>query len=644
MTQSPSISEFRRRCAEKLLAQRNAAGHWEGELSSSALSTATASFALSLVGGRDELVARGLTWLAEHQNEDGGWGDTVLSDSNISTTVLCWSALGDRESIKPARDRAEAWLAAEAGGTSPDQLIHTIEGRYQSDRTFSIPILTMAALAGKLGDDGWRRVQQLPFELAALPQSLYRWLQLPVVSYALPALIAVGQCRHGNAPTRNPLTRLLRSLLTARTLKTLRRIQPTTGGYLEATPLTSFVAMSLAGRWGGQILSERQGASRRSLRGKPEFTKPVASAMPLIGFPNDDALSVIDECVRFLVGSVRPDGSWPIDTNLATWVTTLSVNALSAGGQLHEYLSATDRETILVWLLAQQYRQRHPYTGAPPGGWAWTDLPGGVPDADDTAGALIALKNLGLDPAKHLEPIELGLKWLINLQNRDGGMPTFCRGWGRFPFDRSSTDITAHALRAFSAWRDVMPSALQRRIDRATRAAVQFLTKRQREDGSWLPLWFGNQHQAEEDNPTHGTSRVLRGLLVADDQSTSFNPKPQAMAQDGSSNAVACGSGLNNLDRGRQWLLSAQNDDGGFGGDVGLPSTIEETALAIDALANRDASDETSRACQWLADRTGGGTSFPPSPIGFYFAKLWYYEELYPLVFTVAALERVDSD
>jgi squalene-hopene/tetraprenyl-beta-curcumene cyclase len=27
-----------------------------------------------------------------------------------------------------------------------------------------------------------------------------------------------------------------------------------------------------------------------------------------------------------------------------------------------------------------------------------------------------------------------------------------------------------------------------------------------------------------------------------------------------------------------------------------------------------------------------------PSPIGFYFAKLWYYEKLYPLIFTVSAL------
>jgi squalene-hopene/tetraprenyl-beta-curcumene cyclase len=29
-----------------------------------------------------------------------------------------------------------------------------------------------------------------------------------------------------------------------------------------------------------------------------------------------------------------------------------------------------------------------------------------------------------------------------------------------------------------------------------------------------------------------------------------------------------------------------------------------------------------------------------PSPIGFYFAKLWYFERLYPLIFTVAALRR----
>src|SRR5438105_12854685 len=82
-----------------LLAERNADGYWTGELSSSALSTATAISALALVqkqtGVRthDQLIAYGLAWLAAHQNADGGWGDTVKSFSNISTSMLCRAAL-----------------------------------------------------------------------------------------------------------------------------------------------------------------------------------------------------------------------------------------------------------------------------------------------------------------------------------------------------------------------------------------------------------------------------------------------------------------------------------------------------------------------------------------------------------------------
>ena len=41
----------------------------------------------------------------------------------------------------------------------------------------------------------------------------------------------------------------------------------------------------------------------------------------------------------------------------------------------------------------------------------------------------------------------MALDWLIHLQNRDGGWPTFCRGWGALPFDRSGCDLTAHVLR-----------------------------------------------------------------------------------------------------------------------------------------------------------------------------------------------------
>ena len=192
-----------------LLAERNSAGYWEGELSSSALSTATAVFALSLTKSAELAppVNGGLNWLAEHQNADGGWGDTVKSFSNISTTALCWAAFSSAPDDRHVGTvlAAEKWLTDHAGGTDPGHLIPAIIVRYGKDHTFSVPILTMCALAGRLGSgpEAWARIPQLPFELAAFPQRWFKWLRLPVVSYALPALIAIGLVRHRHRPSRN---------------------------------------------------------------------------------------------------------------------------------------------------------------------------------------------------------------------------------------------------------------------------------------------------------------------------------------------------------------------------------------------------------------------------------------------------------
>lgn len=234
-----------------LLAEQTPGGFWVGELSTSALSTATAVFTLSSHGDPKyaSLVRGGLQWLADHQNADGGWGDTVQSFSNLSTTCLGWAVFNITEATEftATAARAEAWIRQHAGTLDPVPLSKAVAARYGKDRTFSVPILTMLALAGRLGNDPWRVVPQLPFELAALPFAFFQVLQLPVVSYALPALIAIGQVKHAKRPTWNSLTRVARWLTTGATLRKLRAIQPTTGGYLEATPLTSFVCMSLIG-------------------------------------------------------------------------------------------------------------------------------------------------------------------------------------------------------------------------------------------------------------------------------------------------------------------------------------------------------------------------------------------------------------
>lgn len=602
----------------RLRTARPTPDHWVGHLASSALSTGTSILALHMVdvhSGRSRtepsmLVRRGMQWLVDHQNVDGGWGDTVRSRSNISTTAIVWAALsfvGDRQNTCTAAvEKATTWLRVAAGDTTPTALRAAILKRYGKDRTFSVPILTVLALCGKLGSDptrAWRLVPQLPFELAALPHTWFHRLRLPVVSYALPALIAIGQVRHRHAPSRNPLTRRVRDAAGARTRTILRAMQPQSGGYLEASPLTSFVVMSLAAAG--------------------HATHAVAQSG-----------------VRFLADTVRDDGSWPIDSDLSTWVTTLSSIALARSGAL----SVEERMAIRRWLGEQQSRTEHPFTHAAPGAWTWTPLSGGVPDADDTAGALIALNDLG---EADVEIASAGTRWLMGVQNRDGGIPTFCRGWGALPFDRSTPELTAHALRAWSAWFPRVEPRLQTDLRLASDRAIAYLERSQRPDGSWVPLWFGNEAAPGEDNPVYGTARVLLGLqssLAATD-----------------SRAGSCAA------RGARWLIDAQNVDGGFGGARGVVSSVEETGVALSALARLAGAfspssaghglegetgatsigvtnDELARALQagvrWLVDACREGDPLP-SPIGLYFARLWYFEALYPTIFAVEGLSAV---
>lgn len=581
-----------------LLAERSEAGHWEGELSTSALSTATALVALGVSDEEafDHHVRAAVRWLIANQNGDGGWGDTIRSYSNISTSLLCWSALtrfGGAEAAISVQ-RASFWIRDYTGSLNPELIAETVKARYGKDRTFSVPILMLCAICGTLGCSGWGLVLPLPFQLAAFPRKWFALLRLPVVSYALPALIAIGYARYrkgaGDRRTLrkpHPLWPKLSTLL--------QEIQPESGGFLEAAPLTSFVTMALVSAG--------------------ETDHPV-----------------VRKGVEFLVNTVRPDGSWPIDTNLATWATTLAVKALAIHppaaqeGKAHDSTLFDGQEKVLEWLLDQQYQSVHPFTNSPPGGWAWTNLSGGVPDADDTPGALLALHSLcpGNTREEMIRIATAGVVWLLDLQNRDGGIPTFCRGWGALPFDRSSPDLTAHTLRAWFVWRSAMSSEVRARIDRGTDRALRFLRREQRSDGSWAPLWFGNQDRfVDEENPTYGTAMVL--LCLA-----------QTGRCEGQGDAV-------------RWLLEHQNEDGGWGALRGrTPSTIEETSLALNALAAQgqggsEIDEAMERGVSWITRQTRKGTFFEPAPIGFYFARLWYYERIYPVVWCVEALSRLSK-
>jgi squalene-hopene/tetraprenyl-beta-curcumene cyclase len=579
-----------------LLAESTADGHWIGRVSSSPLSTATAISALAIVdrhaptaGGRivdeqrecalSELIIGSLRWLAKHQNSDGGWGDTDRSPSNIAATMVVRAAFA--LTCTPAGhpgllERTDAYIESQGG-------VKGLKQRY--GKTLAAPVLANYALAGLVD---WKQVPALPFEATRLPWQVTRLLRLPLAGYSIPMLVAVGQARHFSRKPANPIARIVRDATRESSLVKLEELQPSSGGFLESTPLTSFVVMCLA-------------AIHRA----------------------DHA--VVRRGVEFLLAGVRPDGSWPLGANLAIWNTTLAAGVLAAAGEDPCETHCWD------WLLGCQLRTRDGQCNEI-GGWAWTDLPGGVPNADDTASALLALRwafEAGIRSEEIASAARAGVRFLLALQNSDGGWPLFGRGSGGLPFDTSGADMTARVLRALKAWQPTVlgdaqmsptqRAELDRRISRALDGGLRYLAAVQARDGAWIPLRFGNPHRAAGENPVYGTAQVLLALRDL-----------------GRLDVLAARRALD-------WLLANQRADGSFGADVkNGPASIEETAIAAQALcACGDAPaqvEAATRAVGWLSDAVETNRHTESAPLGRYFGKVWYYERLYPLIWTVAAL------
>jgi squalene-hopene/tetraprenyl-beta-curcumene cyclase len=581
--------------AELLKSERNDAGFWSGRLSSSALGTAVAIVALKRKGDESDarLIISGLDWLMDHGNREGGFGDTPESRSNVSTSLLCYAAISycgeGCERSREVLSGVERYLCRQGVDLTDGKMVSSVLEFYGKDLTFSVPILSMLVICGVLDREVCARIPQLPFEFTLFPASWYGVFSLRVVSYAIPALIAVGIFVFVTRRHHNPVMRWIRSRSIQPALRKLEALVPASGGFLEAIPLTAFVTMCL--------ISSGFGAS-------PVSTKGLA----------------------FLRNRQRPDGSWPIDTDLSTWVTTLSVNAF--GPQMQHEFTVAEAHTLANHLTAIQHKGIHPFNLAQPGGWGWTNFPGSVPDVDDTSGAILALIGLYGPEIADAESIVGGCRWLTTLQNKDGGFPTFCRGWGRLPFDCSCADLTGHAVLALAmaleTVGDRMPAGLQSDAKRCIARAIGFLGNVQNSNGSWWALWFGNQLTPNLKNPVYGTARIvvyLRDSLLC----SSIDERMKMSIRSVVSEA-------------QKYLSDQQNVDGSWGGEFGVPGTIEESSLAISALIGRSPS-AILNGFAWL-ERETTQHGVQSSPIGLYFAMLWYDEKLYPLIFYFEALRR----
>jgi squalene-hopene/tetraprenyl-beta-curcumene cyclase len=665
----------------ELLAERAPGGYWVGQLAGSPFSTAAAVSALVVAHRRDsqcsldkltsnadqvaeqvvqgdlsELLLECVHWLARCQNEDGGWADCVGARSNIAATMMVQAAF--RLTGIPARyadlmDVADEYVKSQGG-------LAGLRRYLDDDRTMLAAVLANCALADMVA---WRQVPTLQLELACLSKRWKRDLQFFAARYSTPVVLAVGGAKFRHDPPKNPISRLLRQSIWKKSLTILEQLQASDDSFLASVPLTSFVVMSL-----GSVGCQDHQIVRRG--------------------------------IEFLLSNIRADSSWAHVPNRATSNTALALNSLSAGSNFElehrlspptsghtweDTASANDtlaeihshhaepndsysntgddgnlfREDCLNWLVDHQRTEPNAVTEVSAGGWASSDAAGAPPNTLATATVLIALVRSQRHSSNFLrERVQRAcgkaVVWLLDLQNEDGSWATFYRDDSMLQRDESGTDVTAQVVRALATWRrdwqaDPSPETRRRwafideRVLRSIDLGWKYLEARQQKDGRFIPLWFGNEHQPEGQNPVAGTSQVLLACAELERVDTE-------LAQ-----------------RAARWLIGAQHANGGWGPprtpvdysvaekdgtqsrrsneEMAKFCTVEETSLAISALmglADSDAaaSQAVSRGLTWLINAIEQDGHRRPSTVGFSLAKLWYHDRLYPLAFAAGALSR----
>jgi squalene-hopene/tetraprenyl-beta-curcumene cyclase len=243
-------------------------------------------------------------------------------------------------------------------------------------------------------------------------------------------------------------------------------------------------------------------------------------------------------------------------------------------------------------------------------------------DSNDTVeGAKLSM----LDLADTTAALEGGLRWLLEMQNKDGGWGAFDRDNNReflckVPFadhnamiDPSTPDLTGRVMESLGrlGFR-VGQSAV---IDRV----VSYIRREQKADGSWFGRWGVNY--------IYGTWQAITGL-------TSVGVSVE-------DSAVVAGA---------DWLLSHQHPSGGWGESPdsyfepslrghGTP-TASQTAWALMGLiaAGKQNDNAVRRGVRFLLDRQReDGTWYEPEftgtgfPMVFYL-KYHYYSVYFPLM------------
>ena len=291
-------------------------------------------------------------------------------------------------------------------------------------------------------------------------------------------------------------------------------------------------------------------------------------ALEAAGVPEDDP--IYQKATRDFEGLFVPD---PEDFRIQpclspVWDTAINMIALAESGLPADH-PALQRSAD--WLYSKEVRHlrgdwKHANPHPVASGWAFEYNNDYYPDTDDTMMVLMALRHVRpSDPAAAKESFARALPWLLSFQCKDGGWAAFDRDVTKrwledMPFadhnailDPTCSDLTARVLEllGYLGYSRELP---------LVRRAIGMLKDTQEDDGSWYGRWGVNY--------IYGTWQVLRGLR-----------------------AIGLDMRADWIIRGRDWLESCQNDDGGWGETAASyddpmlkgrgPSTASQTAWAL---------------------------------------------------------------